>query len=99
MEPFPWGGQSCAEPAKTLSAIFYDFFEFLYPLCGTTDYTSRNASDIAAYSYVFALWFLFTTWHLWSEWPEGKSKGDANDGVSPQFFFSSDCLIAGTGDP
>jgi hypothetical protein len=52
---------------RKLCRLFSMTFRILYPFCGTTDYASRNASDIAAYSYVFALWFLFTTWHLWSE--------------------------------
>lgn len=52
---------------RKLYRLFFCLFGFLYPFCGTTDYTSRNASDIVAYSYVFALWFLFTTWHLRSE--------------------------------
>lgn len=53
----------------------------------------RNAFDIAAYLYVFALWFLFNILAPHGQFTEGHDRGDADDGISLQLF---DCCY---GDP
>lgn len=62
-----------------------------------SDSCTRYAGQpIARLETFLILWLIFTSspfgfslqpWHLWSERPEGKTKGDANDGVNPQFLF------------
>lgn len=98
MEPFPLGGQSCAEPAKTLSTIFYDL----------SDFCTRSAGQpITRLETLLILRLILTSS------PSGFSLQPGISGqsgqrarvrgmqmtVSARNFFSSDCLIAGTGDP
>jgi hypothetical protein len=95
----PLGGQSCAEPAKTLSTIFYDFSDFC---------TRPAGQPITRLETLLILRLILTSSLSGSSLQPGifgqngqraRVRGDANDGVSPQFFFPPDCLIAGTGDP